>query len=117
MARTVPLKLNGHEWHMPANYAASKEFAELVGDPLVLALSMEKDEMRVSLDMIVTGLHIGVKHAGSNLSKEKVGEHVVDDGIANFIEPFGKYIAAMVMGGPEKPVKGSGKKKQETDPG
>ena len=111
MAKTVPLKLNGTEWSMPAHYGASKEFAELVADPLTLALAMEKGELRVTQEMIVTALHIGVKHAGSNMTRDKVGEHIIEGGLANYIEPFGQYVAAFVMGGPEKPIRGTSKKK------
>lgn len=114
MSRTVTVNLDGQEWHMPASYAASKDVAEMVGDPLGFALLAERNQLELTTDNVVTVIYIGCKHAGCNLTKDQVGDKVVDQGLADFIEIVGKYIASMVMGGPDKPVKGTSKKKTKT---
>lgn len=114
MARTVTVKVGNAEWHMPASYAASTEIAEAVEDPLKLAMRAERGELEFTTDMVVSMIHIGCKHAGCSLTKEKVGEAIYEQGLASYLDSVGEYIAALVMGGPERPVHGEGKKKKRS---
>jgi hypothetical protein len=66
----------------------------------------------MDLEQVVTVIEIGVRHAGCNLSHDEIGEAIVGGGLVNYIGKAGEYIAAMVAGGPEKPVVGGGPKKK-----
>ena len=112
MARTVTVRVGNAEWHMPASYKASREIAQAVDDPLRLALQAEKGELDFTTDMVVNLVYIGCKHAGCSLSKEDVGEAIFEAGLSTYLDAIGEYIAALVMGGPERPIEGSAKKKQ-----
>ena len=112
MARTVTVKINGTEWHMPASYRASKEFAEQVGDPLKLAIQAESMTLELSTEDVVSAIYVGCKHAGSSLTKDQIGESIFesDSGLAGYLDAVGAYIAAMVAGSPERPTPASKKK-------
>lgn len=122
MARTVTVTLRGTEWHMPASYRASKEIAEVVGDPLGMAEKITKHfglkpserSVLFTLDEMVSIVYIGCKAAGCGLNKDQVGDAIVDAGAADYISIVADYILAICLGGPEKPVQGAGKKKQRS---
>lgn len=99
---------------MPASYRASRDIAESVGDPLQMAVAAEKGEMELSIEDVVNVIYVGCKHAGCSLTKEQVGDAMFDAGIATYIETVGQYIGLMVMGGPERPVRATAKKKRRT---
>lgn len=112
MSRTVTVKIGQSEWHMPASYKASREIAQAVDDPLKMALKAERGELEFSTDMVVSMVYIGCKHAGCSLSKDEIGEAIFDEGPAAYLDAIGEYIASLVMGGPERPIAGTGKKKK-----
>ena len=118
MARTVAVKINGSEWHMPASWKASKEVAQEVGDPLRLALDADNQRLEFTTDMVVTMVYIGCKHAGCSLTRDEIGEHIFEgDGPASYLTVIGEYIGALVLGGPQRPVAGNSKKKPSPRPG
>lgn len=114
MARAVTVMVGAKEWHMPASYKASKEVAETVGDPLQMSLAASTGELNWTTDDVVSVIYIGCKHAGCSLSKDEIGEAVMEGGLQNYIVSVGQYIGAMVMGGPERPISGERKKKNRT---
>jgi hypothetical protein len=104
MARTVTVKLNGSEWHMPASYRASREVAEVVGDPVQMAVKSANGTLAWTQEDIISIIYIGMKHAGCGLSRDDVGEAIVDSGTIEMAQVAGEYIATMVAGAPERPV-------------
>jgi hypothetical protein len=111
MAKTVSVTLNGTTWAMPASYAASREIAAAVGDPLQLAISAhQKGAVDFTVDQVVDVIAIGVRLAGCSLPRDKIGEAIFEDGLINFVGLAGEYIGTLVSGGPEKAIP-VGKKK------
>lgn len=114
MSRTVTVKLGATEWHMPVSWKASKEIAQVVEDPLTLAIKAERGELQFTTDLIVSLIYIGCKHAGCGLAKDDIGEAICSGESApvDYLPVVAEYIRSLTMGGPEVPVKGGRKKKQ-----
>lgn len=102
MPRTVTVKLNGTEWHMPATYKASREIAEAVEDPVKMAIASASSQLEWGTEDIVSIIYIGVKTAGCGMSRDDVGECVVEQGTVEMGQIAGDYIAAIVSGSPSK---------------
>lgn len=111
MPRTVTVELNGTAWNMPASYAASREVAEKVADPLSMAVkSYQTGSMDLDTEQVVDIVAIGVRLAGCSLGRDAIGEAIIEGGLVNYLSVVGEYIGAMVSGGPEKQA-AAGKKK------
>lgn len=110
MPRTVTVNLGGAEFHMPATYKASKEIAEIVGDPIKMAMDSASGRLEWTQEDVVSIVYIGAKHAGCPLTRDAVGESVVEQGVANVAQVCGEYIASIVAGKPQRPVEGAKKK-------
>lgn len=111
MARTVPFQVNGTAYNMPATYKASKEIAEKVGDPLRMAVDSAAGKLAWTQENVIDVLHIGVMHAGCSLPRDEVAEYVLAQGLVQSANVAANYIAALVDGGPERPIKGPDAKK------
>ena len=112
MARTVAVKINGSEWHMPASWKASKEVTLAVRDPMLLAVDADNGQLELTTDMVVSLIYIGCKNAGCNLTKDEVGEYIFEaGGPAEYLKEVVQYVGALVQGGPQRPISGSAKKK------
>ena len=111
MSKTVSIKLGGKTWAMPANYRASKQLADLGIDPLKIAMdaSVNKGMVELGQERVITIVHVGITEAGGELDRDEVGELLMDYGIVRAYEMAGRYLTAMVVGGPERPE--AGKKK------
>lgn len=116
MPRTVTVKLGGAEFHMPATYRASREIAEVVGDPIRMAMDSAAGKLEWTQEDVVSILYIGAKNAGCMLDRDTIGEAVIDMGLADGGKLAGDYIFAIMSGAPEKPVD-AGKKKPPRRPG
>lgn len=111
MARTVQFQVNGTAYNMPASYKASKEIAERVGDPLRMAIDSASGKLAWTQENVIDVLHIGVSNAGCGLPRDEVAEYVVEHGLLQTMAVAANYIAALVDGGPERPVTGGASKK------
>lgn len=111
MAKTVSMELAGVSYEMPASYKVAKEIGQRVGDPLKMALDAEKGEIPWTLESVIDIIWIGCKAAGCSLSREDVGDEVMESGVAESLEKAAMLIGHIVAGGPAKPVKGNGGKK------
>lgn len=111
MSKTVTVEINGTAWHMPVSYAASRDIAESVADPLAMAVkSYQTGSMDLTTEQIIDIIAIGVRHAGCSLVRDAIGDAVVQGGVINFMQVVGEYIGALVSGGPEKQAAASKKK-------
>lgn len=113
MARTVPFQVNGTEYNMPATYKASKEIAEKVGDPIRMAVDSAAGKLSWSQEDVISLIHIGVSHAGCSLPRDEVAEYVLQQGLLQSMKVAADYIAAVVDGGPERPIIGGASKKSQ----
>ena len=105
MARTVTVKIDGKAYHMPASYAASREIAETVADPLMMAVNdVEYGPASWGTENIIDIIYIGLRYAGCDLDRDDVGEEVVKGGVVVYMKIAAQYVAALVAGGPEKPA-------------
>jgi hypothetical protein len=111
MARTIPFQVNGTAYNMPATYKASKEIADKVGDPLRMAIDSAAGKLAWTQEDVINVLHIGVSHAGCSLPRDEVAEYIIEQGLVHSGNVAANYIAAMVEGGPERPIKGPEAKK------
>jgi len=111
MAKTVEMTLSGVAYEMPASYKVAKEIGQRVGDPLKMAITAEQGEVPWSLENVIDIIWIGCKAAGCSLSREDVGDEVMDFGLGGSLEKVGELIGHIVAGGPAKPVKDDGGKK------
>lgn len=111
MARTVPFQVNGTAYNMPTHYKASKEIAEKVGDPLRMAIDSAAGKLAWTQENVIDVLYIGVSNAGCSLSRDEVADYVIDQGLVQSMNAAANYIAALVDGGPERPVTGGASKK------
>ena len=111
MAKTVEMTLSGVAYEMPASYKVAKEIGQRVGDPLKMAIEAERGEIPWTFESVVDIVHIGVKAAGCSLSRDEVGDALMELGIPVALEAAANLIGHIVAGGPAKPIKGgSGKK-------
>lgn len=117
MPRTVTVKLGTSEFHMPATYAASKEIAEVVGDPIRMAMDSATGKLDWTQEDVISIAYIGAKYAGCKFTRDQVGEHVVEAGVAKVASVCGEYIASIVAGGPQRKVEGAEKKGQRPSRG
>lgn len=111
MAKTVEMTLSGVAYEMPASYKVAKEIGQRVGDPLKMAITAEQGEVPWSLENVIDIIWIGCKAAGCSLSREDVGDEVMEFGVGESLEKAAQLIGHIVAGGPAKPVKGDGGKK------
>lgn len=109
-SRYVDVTLAGQAWKMPASYAASKEIAETVGDPLQMAIKAQQGDLSWTIDDIVSIIYVGVHRAGASLKREQIAEQIVDGGVQTYLEAAINYVISIVSGEPERPVEGSEKK-------
>ncbi len=117
MSRTVTVTFGDSEYHMPATYKASKEIAEVVGDPIRMAVDSAAGKLEWTQEDVISIVYIGAKHAGCSLTRDAVGEFVVEQGVANVASVAGDYISSIVAGSPQKPVEGARKKAQRPSRG
>ena len=111
MAKTVEMTLAGVAYEMPANYKVAREIGQRVGDPLKMALQAEGGDIPWTLENVIDIIWIGCKAAGCSLSRDDVGDEVMEQGVAESLESAAMLIGHIVAGGPAKPIKGdSGKK-------
>lgn len=111
MPRTVTVELNGTAWNMPASYAASREVAEKVADPLAMAVdSYKTGTMNLTTEQVIDIIAIGVRLSGCSLGRDAIGEAIIEGGLVNYLSTVGEYVGAMVSGSPEK-QSAAGKKK------
>lgn len=108
--RYVEVTVNGTAWRMPVNYRAAMQIARTVGDPLQMVQRAARGQLEWSMADVVSIIEAGLAAAGCSLTKEQVGEEVVNGGINAFLEPASKYIASLVNGGPARPVEVEAKK-------
>jgi len=111
MAKTVEMTLAGVAYEMPASYKVAKEIGQRVGDPLKMAITAEQGDVPWSLENVIDIIWIGAKAAGCSLSREDVGDEVMEFGLGESLEKVGQLIGHIVAGGPAKPVKDDGGKK------
>lgn len=111
MAKTVEMELAGVTYEMPASYKVAREIGQRVGDPLKMALTAESGEMPWSLENVIDIIWIGCKAAGCSLSRDDVGDEVMEYGVGESLERAAMLIGYIVAGGPDKPIKGEGSKK------
>jgi hypothetical protein len=111
MAKTVAFQVNGTTYNMPATYKASKEIAQKVGDPLRMAIDSSTGKLSWTQEDVINVLYIGVSHAGCGLPRDEVAEYVMADGLLPSMAVAAEYIAVLVDGGPERPIKGTNSKK------
>lgn len=111
MAKTVEMTLAGVAYEMPASYKVAKEIGQRVGDPLKMAITAEQGEVPWSLENVIDIIWIGCKAAGCSLSREDVGDEVMEFGVGESLEKAAQLIGHIVAGGPAKPVKGDAGKK------
>lgn len=111
MAKTVEMTLAGVNYEMPASYKVAREIGQRVGDPLKMALQAESGEIPWSLENVIDIIWIGCKAAGCSLSRDDVGDEVMEAGVADCLEKAAMLIGHIVAGGPDKPIKSQGGKK------
>ena len=111
MAKTVEMKLAGVSYEMPASYKVAREIGQRVGDPLKMALDVEKGEIPWTLESVIDIIYIGCKAAGCSLDRDDVGDQIMENGVAESLEKAAMLIGHIVAGGPAKPVKSNGGKK------
>jgi hypothetical protein len=111
MAKTVEMTLAGVAYEMPASYKVAKEIGQRVGDPLKMAITAEQGDVPWTLENVIDIIWIGAKAAGCSLSREDVGDEVMEFGLGESLEKVGQLIGHIVAGGPAKPVKDDGGKK------
>lgn len=111
MAKTVDMTLAGVAYEMPASYKVAREIGQRVGDPLKMALQAESGEIPWSLENVIDIIWIGCKAAGCSLSRDDVGDEVMEFGVADSLEKAAMLIGHIVAGGPAKPIKSQGAKK------
>lgn len=111
MPKTVEMTLAGVAYEMPASYKVAKEVGQRVGDPLKMAITAEQGEVPWTLENVIDIIWIGAKAAGCSLSREDVGDEVMQFGLGQSLEKVGELIGQIVAGGPAKPVKDDGQKK------
>ena len=111
MAKTVEMTLAGVTYEMPASYKVAREIGQRVGDPLKMALEAEKGEIPWTLEAVIDIIWIGCKAAGCSLSRDDVGDEVMEGGVAEALEKAAYLIGHIVAGGPDKPIQGEGSKK------
>lgn len=111
--KSVDVEIGGQKWAMPVCYAASREIAEAVDDPLSMAYKAAGGSLDMTTTTVVDILAIGLKHAGCGWTTDQIGEHVIDGGVINYAQTVGEYISALVSGGPSKPTKSSGASKKK----
>jgi hypothetical protein len=114
MTRTVTVKLGETEIHMPVHFAASEEIAKLVGDPITMLMELGTGKRYLKQSEIVSILHIGATHAGSKLTRDAVGEFVVESGMIDMGAVVAGYLNSICDGGPQRPVAGGKKKAGRT---
>lgn len=103
-ARYVECVVDGQTWRMPVNYRAAMQIARTVGDPLQMVQKAARGQLTWSMSDVVSIIEAGLAAAGCSLTKEQVGEAVVNAGVNAFIEPASAYISSLVSGGPERPL-------------
>ena len=111
MAKTVEMVLAGVTYEMPASYKVAREIGQKVGDPLQMALEAEQGKVPWTLEAVIDIIHIGCKAAGCSLSRDDVGDEIMEQGVAENLEKAAYLIGYIVAGGPEKPVREKGGKK------
>lgn len=111
MAKTVSMTLAGVDYEMPASYKVAREIGQRVGDPLKMALTAESGEVPWSLENVIDIIWVGCKAAGCSLSRDDVGDEVMEFGVGESLERAAMLIGYIVAGGPDKPLKGKGSKK------
>lgn len=116
MPRTVTVKIGQTEIHMPVNLGASEEIAQSVGDPITMLMELGTGKRYLKQSEIITILYIGAKHAGSSLTREAVGESIIETGMIEAAAVVAGYLNSICAGGPQRPVAG-GKKKAGRTPG
>lgn len=107
MAKTVECKINGQGWHMPATYKASRDVAQEVGDPLGMMLETQaKGQVSWSVEDVISIIAIGLRHAGCGLSRDDIGEAVIEGGLMEYVGVASNYIWAMLEGASERKLEG-----------
>jgi len=112
MAKTVEMELAGVSYEMPASYKVAREIGQKVGDPLKMAIDAGNGEIPWSLESVIDIIYIGCKAAGCSLSRDDVGDEVMDAGIEHALEKAALLIGSIVSGGPARSVKSDGSKKR-----
>ena len=113
MPKTVKMKLAGATYDMPASYKVAREISQEVGDPLKMAMAAERGDIPFGFDDVVGIIYIGCKAAGCGLSRDDVGDEVMEAGFTKSLETAAELIGFIVAGGPAKPVKAGGGKKSK----
>jgi len=75
------------------------EFAELIGDPLQMAMNGMQGKQEFTLETSARAIWIGMKAGGADKSFEEVGELCHKHGSIAYIEIATKYLIDMVTQG------------------
>jgi hypothetical protein len=99
--RTVPVTLLGQTYDMPASFAASREIAQKVVDPLQLSRDAAGS---LTVEQVVHIIAIGVKFATDGQTRHKledIGEHIVQEGVIKYLKVAVDYVIAFLGDGSE----------------
>jgi hypothetical protein len=108
MSRSIEVKLGDHTYEMPITYAASRRFAEVVGDPLLLSMStFSSGSLRITQEQVIDAIFTGVKEGGAKLTRDEVADLIFSGGVFEFYQKVGEYIGAMTAGEPKRKMPGS----------
>lgn len=87
------------EYELKTSWGASREFLELIGDPLDLAFRAYSGEKVWNSETCVRAIWIGQKHAGGELTFDEVGELCQKFGIVNYLSVANDFLIELVSGG------------------
>jgi hypothetical protein len=102
MMRTISVEIGGVDWAVPASYRVASDLCLLGLDPLKIALSArDTGELNINLEQLIDIIHIGIKRAGCQMTRDDVGEAVISQiGIVPALEKASEILTALVAGGP-----------------
>lgn len=124
--REVKAKVGGLNLTLSANWRASMEIAEQVGDPMMIAREAAKEEIFsqkglsynpsfvFDVDNVPTIIFIGAVQGGFRGDIDDVREAVFEHGFFEAQDLAGKYLTLIVSPQSAEAKKSTGKKKAET---
>lgn len=107
--KTVDVTIAGVTYAMPVSFSAVLQIAESGLELFKVAAVMSSGQM-LTLVQVVDVISAGVRQAGCTMSREEIGQSIVETGAQDYLKVASAYVIALVAGAPAVPVTSKKKK-------
>lgn len=95
----IAIEINGESLELKPTWKASLDYDGLIGSPVDDAYQMMRGTMPLKSGQIATVIWIGVKHGGSDISRDDVAEACFKMGTAKAAGIATSFVMSLVSGG------------------